>query len=67
MQCWRWGSRSTLSGSNMRKIIVALTIAAGTLAGCAVYVPAEPGVVVQPQGGPGNGFCPPGQSKKGNC
>jgi hypothetical protein len=51
----------------MRKIIVALTIAAGTLAGCAVYVPAEPGVVVQPQGGPGDGFCPPGQAKKGNC
>ena len=32
-----------------------------------VYVPDEPGVVMQPQGGPGNGFCPPGQAKKGNC
>jgi hypothetical protein len=51
----------------MKKIIVALAIASGMLAGCAVYVPDEPGVAVQPQGGPGNGFCPPGQAKKGNC
>ena len=51
----------------MKKIIIVLAIAAGTLAGCAVYLPGEPGVVAQPQGGPGNGFCPPGQAKKGNC
>lgn len=51
----------------MKKTIVVLTIAAGLLAGCAVYVPDQPEVVVRPQGGPGNGFCPPGQAKKGNC
>lgn len=51
----------------MKKMIAVLTIAAGILSGCAVYLPDEPGVVVRPQGGPGNGFCPPGQAKKGNC
>jgi hypothetical protein len=51
----------------MKKMIVVLTIAAGVLGGCAVYVPDQPGPVVRPQGGPGNGFCPPGQAKKGNC
>ena len=51
----------------MKRIIIAMAVAAGTLAGCAVYVPAEPAVVVKPQGGPGNGFCPPGQARKGNC
>jgi hypothetical protein len=44
---------------------------ASLLGGCALYVPDQPGVVVVPQGGhqggPGNGFCPPGQAKKGNC
>jgi hypothetical protein len=54
-------------GEHQKRIILALTIAAGTLGGCAVYVPAEPGVVVVRQGGPGNGFCPPGRAKKGNC
>jgi len=48
-------------------MMVVLSIAAGVLSGCAVYVPDQPGVVVRPQGGPGNGFCPPGQAKKGNC
>ncbi|CAB3726494.1 hypothetical protein [Trinickia soli] len=51
----------------MKKIIITLAIASGVLTGCAVYMPDEPGVVVRPQGGPGNGFCPPGQAKKGNC
>ncbi len=51
----------------MKRIIIALAIASGTLAGCAVYVPGEPAVAPPPQGGPGNGFCPPGQAKKGNC
>lgn len=51
----------------MKKMIVVLTIAGGILSGCAVYVPDQPGVIVRPQGGPGNGFCPPGQAKKGNC
>ncbi len=51
----------------MTKIIVILTVAASVLAGCAVYLPDEPTVVVYPQGGAGNGFCPPGQAKKGNC
>lgn len=51
----------------MNKIIIALAIASGLLSGCALYVPDDSGVVVHPQGGPGNGFCPPGQAKKGNC
>ncbi|WP_205794994.1 hypothetical protein [Burkholderia sp. Ac-20353] len=53
----------------MNKKMIALFAAAGVLGllgGCAVYVPGAP-VVVAPQGGPGNGFCPPGQAKKGNC
>jgi hypothetical protein len=59
---------SLLCRTNMKKIIIALAIATGVLAGCAVYVPDEPGgAVMRPQGGPGNGFCPPGQAKKGNC
>ncbi|CAE6847401.1 hypothetical protein R75465_06999 [Paraburkholderia aspalathi] len=54
------------------KIIFCLLMAgAALLSGCALYVPDSPGVVVVPQGGPqggpGNGFCPPGQAKKGNC
>ncbi|WP_179403427.1 hypothetical protein [Burkholderia guangdongensis] len=51
----------------MKKGVIALLVAAGMLSGCVAYVPAAPGVVVVPQGGPGNGFCPPGQAKKGNC
>ncbi|WP_126875830.1 hypothetical protein [Paraburkholderia kururiensis] len=51
----------------MKKLIAVAAVATGMLAGCAVYVPDAPGVVVHPQGGPGNGFCPPGQAKKGNC
>ncbi|MFX1687316.1 hypothetical protein P5W98_21405 [Paraburkholderia sp. A1BS-2L] len=52
----------------MKKIAIGLLAAAGLgLSGCAVYVPPPAGVVVAPQGGPGNGFCPPGQAKKGNC
>ncbi|MBU6493089.1 MAG: hypothetical protein KGK15_15655 [Burkholderiales bacterium] len=54
----------------MKKITLMLMFALATLVqGCALYVPA-PGVVVVPdgpRGGPGNGFCPPGQAKKGNC
>jgi len=55
----------------MEKIFCLLTVGAALLSGCALYVPDSPGVVVAPQGGPqggpGNGFCPPGQAKKGNC
>ena len=58
----------------MRKIFCLLLASAALLGGCALYVPDVPdvpGVVVVPQdgsqGGPGNGFCPPGQAKKGNC
>ncbi|AYZ66779.1 hypothetical protein [Burkholderia ubonensis] len=53
----------------MKKSVITLLTAAGllsVLSGCAVYVPDAP-VVVAPQGGPGNGFCPPGQAKKGRC
>jgi len=45
----------------VKVFLIAATVA-GVLGGCAVYVP-DGG----PQGGPGNGFCPPGQAKKGNC
>ncbi|WP_321795255.1 hypothetical protein [Caballeronia sp. J97] len=48
-------------------VLVSLLVAVGMIAGCAVYVPDSPSVAVKPQGGPGNGFCPPGQGKKGNC
>ncbi|EEE04189.1 putative lipoprotein [Burkholderia multivorans CGD2] len=53
----------------MKKGVIAWLAAAsvvGALSGCVAYVPGAP-VVVAPQGGPGNGFCPPGQAKKGNC
>ncbi|CAM2177622.1 hypothetical protein BLAT2472_40116 [Burkholderia latens] len=52
-----------------KKGVIALLAAAsvvGALGGCVACVPGPP-VVVAPQGGPGNGFCPPGQAKKGNC
>jgi len=51
----------------VKKLIIVLALASNALAACAVYVPDQPGVVARPQGGPGNGFCPPGQAKKGNC
>jgi hypothetical protein len=56
----------------VKKVTIGLLAAAAVvLSGCAVYVPPPTGVVVVPQGGPqggpGNGFCPPGQAKKGNC
>ncbi|WP_426397218.1 hypothetical protein ACN9M1_02840 [Ralstonia sp. R-29] len=50
----------------MKNIIVILSLGASLLGGCAVYLP-DDGPVARPQGGPGNGFCPPGQAKKGNC
>lgn len=53
--------------NEVKKWVIALLASAGVLGGCAVYLPPPPGVVVAPQGGPGNGFCPPGQAKKGNC
>ncbi|CBJ37316.1 putative lipoprotein [Ralstonia solanacearum CMR15] len=52
--------------NTMKKILLILSLGAAMLGGCAVYVP-DAGVVAAPQGGPGNGFCPPGQAKKGNC
>jgi len=45
----------------MKKMIVALAVMAGLLSGCVVYDDGPH------RGGPGNGFCPPGQAKKGNC
>lgn len=56
----------------VKKVTIGLLAAAAVvLSGCEVYVPPPAGVVVAPQGGPqggpGNGFCPPGQAKKGNC
>ncbi|CAJ0792076.1 hypothetical protein LMG7141_02603 [Ralstonia condita] len=50
----------------MKKMVLILSLGASLLGGCAVYVP-DSGVVAVPQGGRGNGFCPPGQAKKGNC
>jgi hypothetical protein len=56
---------------NMKIIFSLLLASAGLLSGCALYVPDAPGTIIvpqgAPQGGPGNGFCPPGQAKKGNC
>ncbi|WP_196222246.1 hypothetical protein [Burkholderia ubonensis] len=55
--------------NEVKKSVITLLTAAGllsVLSGCAVYVPDAP-VVIAPQGGPGNGFCPPGQAKKGRC
>jgi hypothetical protein len=49
----------------MKKIFCLLAAGAVLLSGCALYVPDAPGG--GPHGGPGNGFCPPGQAKKGNC
>ena len=55
----------------MKKNFALLCFLAFSIQGCAVYGPDFPGVIVAPegrgQGGPGNGFCPPGQAKKGNC
>lgn len=51
--------------NTMKNIILILSLGASLLGGC-VYVPVD-GPVAHPQGGPGNGFCPPGQAKKGNC
>jgi hypothetical protein len=55
----------------MKKVFALCGFVVFTLQGCAVYGPDFPGVIVAPesrgQGGPGNGFCPPGQAKKGNC
>jgi hypothetical protein len=62
---------SVCLNSRLQKIFCLLTAGAALLSGCALYVPDSPGVLVVPrggpQGGPGNGFCPPGQAKKGNC
>ncbi|SFH74729.1 hypothetical protein SAMN04515618_102311 [Collimonas sp. OK307] len=55
----------------MKKLLALSAFAVLALQGCAVYGLDYPGVIVAPegraQGGPGNGFCPPGQAKKGNC
>ncbi|MBV7482430.1 hypothetical protein [Bordetella sp. BOR01] len=48
------------------KILCSLAIMATLLVGCAVYTP-DGAVIVDPHGGGGGGFCPPGQAKKGNC
>lgn len=49
----------------MKNILIILSLGASLLGGC-VYLP-DDGPVARPKGGPGNGFCPPGQAKKGNC
>jgi hypothetical protein len=60
-------------GTHMKRLlkpwVSAMALLTSLLGGCAVYVPDAPVVVPQggQQGGPGNGFCPPGQAKKGNC
>jgi hypothetical protein len=48
------------------KMFCALAVVACLLGGCAVYTP-DGAVIVDPHGGGGGGFCPPGQAKKGNC
>ncbi|VVE51951.1 hypothetical protein PCE31106_04721 [Pandoraea cepalis] len=49
----------------MRKLAFLLLSTTVLLASCAVYLPDDGGY--GGRGGPGNGFCPPGQAKKGNC
>lgn len=65
------GPKTSSPTREMKIIMVLLTASVAGLSGCAVYVPDEPHAVVvpqgKPQGGPGNGYCPPGQAKKGNC
>lgn len=55
----------------MKNFVLIISLGMSLLGGCAVYVPdvyvPDNGPVARPQGGPGNGFCPPGQAKKGNC
>lgn len=53
----------------MTRYFSLLAITLFLLGGCAVYLPPVEAVPVQGavRGGPGNGFCPPGQAKKGNC
>ncbi|WP_180862928.1 hypothetical protein [Cupriavidus pauculus] len=50
----------------MKAILVIIVASATLLGGCAYYAP-DSGPAARPQGGPGNGYCPPGQAKKGNC
>ena len=52
------------------KFLFGAVLTATLVAGCAVYTPGA--AVVVPAGvvvdsGPGPGFCPPGQAKKGRC
>ncbi|MHB1352697.1 MAG: hypothetical protein ACYCWA_05220 [Thiobacillus sp.] len=50
----------------MKKLLALFAVVA-LLGGCAVHTPSG-SVVVDPHGhGSGDGFCPPGQAKKGNC
>jgi hypothetical protein len=55
----------------MKNIYALIGLVVMALQGCTIYTPDYPGAVVVEQGGsrggPGNGFCPPGQAKKGNC
>lgn len=48
------------------KSFFSLLVLVSVLSGCAVYTPSG-SVVIDPHGGYGGGFCPPGQAKKGNC
>lgn len=52
------------------KFVLGAALTVILVSGCAVYTPggaivAPAAVVVEP--GPGPGFCPPGQAKKGRC
>lgn len=51
------------------KTLIAAIFLPSSFAGCAVYTPSS-SVVIDPAGRHDSGgekFCPPGQSKKGNC
>lgn len=49
------------------KLVIAVMVVTSLLSGCAVYTPSGAVVVDPGPSGPGGGFCPPGQAKKGNC
>lgn len=49
----------------MKALFAVITLSV-VLSGCAIYTPSG-SVVIDPVGSSGNGHCPPGQAKKGNC
>ncbi|MES3040893.1 MAG: hypothetical protein V4730_07060 [Pseudomonadota bacterium] len=48
------------------KSLFAVIMLSVVLSGCAIYTPSG-AVIIDPVGSGGNGHCPPGQAKKGNC